>query len=175
MITIPMKRYWIGWMLAVVVLAWLFILILYVRGLVPDDSLVPVIGFGIACVALGWLFFGHHTVMTVGDGHLTVPSWFGCVRIPVAVIQHARVVRIREDTFLEVCLLREVPETLRPCLNTFMKRRMLAALKHISYRPPAEPYLLLWVMQPDCDDTSLMHLIDTERQALFQDPTKAPA
>ena len=173
MITIPMKRTWIGWMLAIVVIAWLFILIDYVRGLTPDDGLIPVIGFGIGCVALGWLFFGHHTVMTVGDGHLTVPSWFGSVRIPVAAIQSAKVVQLRADTFLEVCL-REVPEALRPRLNTFMKRRRLA-LKHVSYRPPAEPFLLLSVMQPDCDDASLMHLIENERRALFQDSSRAPA
>ena len=133
-----MRRSLFGWMLGIVLMVWLFILILQVRGTAPDGSLILLFGFGIASVALGWLFFGRHTAIIVGAGFLTIPSWFGSVRIPVAVIQSARVVRIGIDTFLEVCL-HEVPDTLQPYLNTFTKRRMIAALKRISSVPRKSP------------------------------------
>ena len=171
---IPVKRSIFGWKLAIVVLAWSYVLILTARGHVLEDSPILLIGLGTASVALGWLYFGHHTAMIVGDGHLTVPSWFGSITIPVAVIQRARVVRIHADTFLEVCL-HEVPDTLQPYLNTLTKRRMLGVLKHIGYIPPPEPYLFIAVMQPDCDDASLMNIINIERQALFQHSTKTQA
>tara|TARA_R110002049_G_scaffold221276_1_gene392730 strand:- start:310 stop:555 length:246 start_codon:yes stop_codon:yes gene_type:complete len=71
-------------MLAVVLLAWIIILIQHFRGRIPEGGLVLLVGFGIASFALGWLVFGRHTVLLVGDGLLTIPSWFGGINIPLA-------------------------------------------------------------------------------------------
>ena len=172
MIAIPARRSIFGWMLAFVVCVWLSLFIVHVRGVGFEGSPQLLIGLGMACLCLGWLFLGQHIVLTVGDGFLTVPSWFGSTKIPVGVIQSAKVIRISADIFLEVCL-REVPETLRPRLNTFWKRKMLRALNHISYSPPSEPYLFISVMLPDCDDATLMRIIEGQRGRLCSATTAA--
>lgn len=145
-------------MLACMVIVWLFVLSLHVRGAAPESSRILLYGIGIACAATGWLYFGRHTVISIGEGHLTIPSWFGSVRIPVALIQSARVVRLGFGALLEV-RLHEVPEALRPHLNTFEKRRYLAMLTRLKHRMPEEPSLLISVAEPECDDATLLSLL----------------
>ena len=176
MTKIPMKRTIPVFLLVVVACLWLMLGLVAKFDTRSELSLESEVfmhtGFAIACLCMTWLAVVRHTVMTVGGGYLAVPSWFGGLKVPVQIIQEARIVRVGADAFLEVQLT-EVPEVLRPRLNTFMKRRLIRNAKHMRWRPPEEPYILVSVPPPDCDDAMLAEWIDAERRATREDAAEA--
>jgi hypothetical protein len=164
MSTIRTKRSAFGWLLLLVVGGWSVALFYHARGELstPYGRWALVIGLSIAVACLAWLYFRRHVVLTVDEGFLTVPSWFGDIRIPVSMIASARIARYGLGEYLEVSLT-EVPATLRRYQDTFAKRRALAVGRRYGYQPPPKPFLLFDVAFPDCTDAGLTSLIDLER------------